>query len=245
MEERKYRVNPKMRGSGIYACIPQTGECPYKCEDCYFQSGRSYLEPLAENLPNIPPILIGDEFVIRMNDGNDSSVKKDEVMTVGNKFHNRFYNTSNPDFIDTFDGPVVLTVNPGQYTDKLFHALVNIPVNLMYVRVRVNAWNLDLVERAVEFYTSKKVPVILTFMAYYNIEIDEKYKNRYEFRKRTVNSYWCLNKETMNGIIARFSRNNKYVYSCGSYLTTECRYCGNCIREFYNTKDRMINGYSR
>ena len=41
-----YIENPKTKGSGIIACIPQKGLCPNKCEDCFFQSGRSYLEPL-------------------------------------------------------------------------------------------------------------------------------------------------------------------------------------------------------
>ena len=47
--------NPKTKGSGIITCIPQTGRCPNGCEDCFFQSGRSYLEPLEENLPHVPP----------------------------------------------------------------------------------------------------------------------------------------------------------------------------------------------
>lgn len=52
----RYKENPKTKGSGIIACIPQTGVCPNKCEDCFFQSGRSYLEPLEENLPNMPTV---------------------------------------------------------------------------------------------------------------------------------------------------------------------------------------------
>ena len=44
--------NPKTKGSGILTCIPQTGICPNNCEDCFFQGGRSYLEPLSKNLPD-------------------------------------------------------------------------------------------------------------------------------------------------------------------------------------------------
>ncbi len=47
-----YKENPKTKGSGIISCIPQKGVCPNKCEDCFFQSDRSYLEPLGENLPS-------------------------------------------------------------------------------------------------------------------------------------------------------------------------------------------------
>ena len=48
-----YKENPKTKGSGIICCIPQKGTCPNNCEDCFFQSGRSYLEPLSENLPRV------------------------------------------------------------------------------------------------------------------------------------------------------------------------------------------------
>jgi len=49
-----YKENPKTKGSGILCAIPQTGRCPMQCSDCFFQSGRSFLEPLDENLPNMP-----------------------------------------------------------------------------------------------------------------------------------------------------------------------------------------------
>ena len=51
-----YIENPKTKGSGIITCIPQEGICPMKCDDCFFQSGRSYLEPLDINLPNMPDL---------------------------------------------------------------------------------------------------------------------------------------------------------------------------------------------
>lgn len=47
-----YIENPKTKGSGIVCAIPQTGVCPIGCEDCFFQSDRSFLEPLDENLPS-------------------------------------------------------------------------------------------------------------------------------------------------------------------------------------------------
>jgi hypothetical protein len=39
-----YIENPKTKGSGIVCAIPQPGVCPIGCEDCFFQSGRSFLE---------------------------------------------------------------------------------------------------------------------------------------------------------------------------------------------------------
>jgi hypothetical protein len=69
-----YIYNPKTKGSGIICCIPQTGTCPNKCEDCFFQSGRSYLEPLEQNLPNIPSLEQVGNQVVRINDGNVSYI---------------------------------------------------------------------------------------------------------------------------------------------------------------------------
>ena len=72
-----YKENPKTKNSGILCCIPQTGKCPQGCEDCFFQSGRSYLEPLDENLPNMPTIEEAKNRLIRVNaDGNDSNVNR-------------------------------------------------------------------------------------------------------------------------------------------------------------------------
>lgn len=75
-----YIKNPKTAGSGIITCIPQTGTCPNQCEDCFFQSGRSYLEPLEENLPNMPPLEMAEGRFVRVNDGNDSNVQRELVI---------------------------------------------------------------------------------------------------------------------------------------------------------------------
>src|SRR5271169_3089128 len=106
-----YRENPKNRGSGIIAAIPQADTCPMKCPDCFFQSGRSYLEPLAENLPNIPTQEMAEGRVVRMNDGNDSNNHQDLVIQSAAGYKMKFYNTSIPRELYKFDAPVVLTVN--------------------------------------------------------------------------------------------------------------------------------------
>ena len=110
-EHNGYIENPKTRGSGIVCVIPQTGHCPNECEDCFFQSGRSYLEPLDTNLPNmIPPEDVGDR-IVRVNDGNDSNVNHSLVIESTKCYKHKFYNTAIPQL--DFDAPVVLTVNPG------------------------------------------------------------------------------------------------------------------------------------
>jgi hypothetical protein len=217
--------NPKTKGSGIICCIPQTGICPNKCKDCFFQSGRSYLEPLDDNLPNMP------------------SVEKAE----GHK--DKFYNTAIAKNIEKFDAPVVLSVNPADLTDKDFHALDPVPANLMFVRARTNIWNAtaespSLVDRIVDYYTSRKVPVILTFMAYFEQPIPEEYEKYYTFRKRTLNSYHAITTAGWDMIMSRY-KYNLLVYSCseieGELGNFKCERCGNCLREYYATRERMRN----
>ena len=170
----KYIENPKTKGSGILCCIPQTGACPNKCLDCFFQSGRSYLEPLDDNLPNMPAPR--SDRIFRINDGNDSNVHRETVISATVQYPLRFFNTAIPKHLDEFPGPVVLTLNPGKMTDSEFHKIDPIPKNLMFVRVRTNMYN-------------------------------------------------------------------KWVYSCGKTEGEKggggCRHCGNCLREFFATKERM------
>ena len=231
-----YKDNPKTKGSGVLCAIPQTGVCPVDCEDCFFQSGRSYLEPLDENLPNVPTPSYANGFVVRMNDGNDSNVDRAAVLASAKQYGEVFFNTSITSNIADFPGPVVLTINPSDMTDKAFHQLDPVPRNLMFVRFRTNMWNLDLLDQAVEMYTEQDVPVVLTFMAYYNMAVDERFKSSYSFRKRTINSYWVLNTDAWDSVVERY-KTNKYVYTCGKDATTSgCKYCGTCLREYYATK---------
>ena len=240
MDENKAWIwNPKVKGSGIIECIPQTGLCPVKCDDCFFQSGRSYLEPLSENLPHVPTFEMADGRIVRVNDGNDSNANRDIVEAVTEKFVDKFYNTSMPFRLGEFPGPVVLTVNPGKKTDVDFHKVDPIPSNLMFVRVRVSAWNVEtVVVPAVQYYTERNVPVVLTFMAYYTETIPDGYQYAYEWKKRTLNSYWCMTKEAMDFVTGLFER-NPYVYTCGYKGQYACSRCGNCIREYYNAKERL------
>lgn len=231
--------NPKVKGSGIIECIPQSGKCPMGCKDCFFQSGRSYLEPLEENLPHIPTAEMAKGRIVRMNDGNDSNIQRDLVEEVALRFNDCFFNTSIPRDLGGFSGPVVLTVNPGDMTDIYFHRLDSTPINLMFVRIRVNAWNLGaVVEPAVSHYTNLGVPVVLTFMAYYETPVPEAHKSKYEYKKRTLNSYWVLTRKWTD-IIEKMFDDNHLVYSCGRRGQHACTLCGNCLREYYAAKERI------
>ncbi|TET81253.1 hypothetical protein E3J38_04240 [candidate division TA06 bacterium] len=239
-----YIENPKTRGSGIICCIPQAERCPMECEECFFQSGRSYLEPLGKNLPNMPTLEEVGHRVVRVNDGGDSGIRFHQVIRDTKKYPLKFYNTSIPQVLDEFPAPVVLTVNPGERTDKHFYR-VETEENLkklMFVRARVNTWNGPLVDKIVEWYSAKKIPIVLTFMAYYKQPIPELYQRNYIYRIRTSNPYWAITTETWD-LIMRLYAHNKWVHSCGKIEgeegTTLCRFCGNCLREFYATMERM------
>jgi hypothetical protein len=240
-KERKmpYIENPKTKGSGVICCIPQEGVCPIGCADCFFQSGRSYLEPLDDNLPNMPSLKEVRNRVVRVNDGNDSNNHRDLVVAVTSCYPQKFFNTSISTDLEFFGDPVVLTVNPGNMTDKSAHFVDPIPKNLMFVRVRVNSWNLDLVDWVVEYYTGAGIPVIFTFMAYYTETIPDEYKDDYVFSKRTLNSYWVITSEAWDRIMSKYS-DNQLVYSCGKNADTHaCSRCGNCLREYFATMERM------
>jgi len=233
-----FKENPKTKGSGILTCIPQTGRCLIGCEDCFFQSGRSYLEPLEKNLPNMPPLEMAENMIVRVNDGNDSSNDFPSAMENTMYFRNKFYNTSMVNHLQDFDAPFVLTINPKSMTDKSFHQIKPL-CNLMFVRFRTNTWNWTVANAAVEYYTSKDVPVVLTFMAYYNGNIPESHQKYYQLRKRVLNEYQAITTEAWQMVMERY-RENKYVYSCGREgIASGCKFCGNCLREYFATLERM------
>ena len=240
-----YKENPKTKGSGILCAIPQSGTCPNNCEDCFFQSGRSFLEPLNENLPNMPDISECRYRVVRVNDGHDSNIMPTgvDIGWATKNYPMKFYNTAIPNNLGSFNAPVVLTVNAAKRTDTKPTLLAEIPENLMFVRVRVNMWNLESVtDRAVNWYTDIGVPVILTFMAYFDSIIPEEYQKYYTFRKRTLNSYSAITTAAWEMVMSRY-KYNKWVYSCGKIEgelgTTACRHCGNCLREYFATMERL------
>ena len=235
-----YIENPKTKGSGIVCAIPQTGTCPNKCPDCFFQSGRSYLEPLEDNLPNLPTPEFADNRVVRVNDGNDSNVDRLVVYKSVDAYDNFFFNTISIDDLEGYDAPVVLTINPGHMTDNSFHRIEDPPTNLMFVRFRTNTWNLAVCEQAVDWYGDREVPIILTFMAYHKEEsIPTHQRHNYFYRKRTINPYYVIDTRAWKRVMDEYWT-NKWVYSCGREgISSGCKDCGNCLREYYATMERI------
>jgi hypothetical protein len=233
-----YIENPKTKGSGIVCAVPQTGGCPYKCPDCWAYNGRSYLEPLAENLPNMPSLAQAKNRVVRVNDMNDSHHQQGHVIKSTKEYPHRFYNTSCPADLDKYDGPVVLTLNPGAMTDNDFWKVgPDDRKSLMMVRLRLNTWNLPIVAQAIAYYTPE-LPVIATFMAFHEqTSIPEPHQTNYEYRKRTTNSYWAITTPAWRRIMRRFE-DNPLVYSCGEGGRTACKRCGNCLREYFAWREK-------
>ncbi|MDD5251579.1 MAG: hypothetical protein PHT12_03005 [Patescibacteria group bacterium] len=257
-----YLYNPKTEGvardgskkpSGIICCIPHPNRCPGRCGDCFFQGDgkdeatRSYLspngDPLEDHLPNMPTLEQVGRQVVRVNDGGDSSDNQALVLARTAMFPLRFYNTSmvfGTNLAD-FGEPVVLTLNPSGMTYRRIHVVDPVPPNLMFVRLRVTTWNLHLVDQAVEHYTARGIPVVLTFMAFYTTKPVEAYADDYVWSQRTTNSYWVIKPEAWQRVMDRY-RANSLVYSCGIRSNVHaCSACGNCLREFWRTY-RQLHG---
>lgn len=185
----------------------------------------------------MPTQLQAEGRVVRINDGNDSNVGYKSWVADTKKYPMKFYNTAIPENLDKFDAPVVLTVNPGKMTDYDFYQVG--PKNIMFVRARTNTWNLTLVEEIVDYYSSKCIPIVLTFMAYFKETVPNEFKADYIFRKRTLNSYWAITTNAWRRVmkIWQDTKWEKWVYSCGKIEgekgTTACRHCGNCLREYF------------
>ena len=238
-----YVENPKTKGSGIICCIPQTGTCPNKCDDCFFQSGRSYLEPLSKNLPNMPPLEMTQGKVVRVNDGNDSGHLIGTVITTTSEYEMKFYNTAMAHLVyELNDAPVVLTINPAKMTDKDFYKLDLIPKNLMFVRFRANTWNISMLTEAINYYTERDIPLVVTFMAYHEIDsIPIHHEHHYEYKKRVLNSYWVIKTPMWNIIMSKYSE-NKLVNSCGKPGGSLCKHCGNCLKHYFACCEKMKEG---
>lgn len=240
MNPKVYIVNPKTNLSGIVCCIVQKGKCPIRCADCFYNGGRGYLEPLDENTPNIPPDIKENE-VLRVNDGNDSNILRELVISQTDFAKNRrFFNTSIP---KSFDEPWVLTINPGKIENTSFHEIPKEQTKqLMFVRFVISTLNIDLAKQAIDYYTNIGVPVVLTFRAFFKTNLpifhEEKY---YSEQRRTTNVYYVINFETWDRIMS-FHRRNPLVFSCSGPDNFKCSRCGNCLREFYRVKNQKTSG---
>ena len=240
--------NPKQAGTNFWDCIVQTGPCPMNCNQCFYNRPGAYYVPLGE-LPLIPdPEEVGDG-IVRMNCGHDSNVDFEKVIEAASRYKHAFFNTSIPRLAH-FPGPVVFTANMREEEQPNMIAPSLMPENLMSVRLRVSATNLDLIDMAVEHYTACQVPVVITMMAYYDQEpdVNENEINDpggdltaaqcYEWKVRHINSYWCPTPALMRAVMDRYA-DNRLVTLCGSLNSYFCRDCRNCETYFIQTMKRL------
>lgn len=224
------RQNPKLEGSMLVDCIPQVGNCPNECLECYYNGGGFFTD---KKTPLVPTLEEVGNKIVRVNSGHDSNLQKELVLRITEKYTNKFYNTSIPNF--DFPAPVVFTCN-GRDTDFSAMMVVRELKNLMEVRFRTNLWNLDLLDEVVSFYAGHGVPVTITFMRYTDLSnIPVKYRNHYEMRKSILNVYYHLSREKQREVVEKYPGPNEGEFSqrmvgmCGTPDSSYCRDCHRCI----------------
>ncbi|MCK4816202.1 hypothetical protein KA005_10575 [bacterium] len=242
--------NPKQEGSNLWDCKTQIGNCPMNCNQCFAnRPGAAYIPMEEQILPTLEEV--GDG-IVRANCLHDSNFGREELIEHCKQYKKVFYNTSIPKF--DFPGPVVFTANSRE--EELAHLVgafgqsYPCPSNLMFVRLRVSTTNLGYIEEAIRWYISKRVPIVLTFMAYYDEEalpprwfsehFDRSCVGCYEYKVRHVNSYWCPTKEFMVYVLKRMKRiGGRLVTICGTLDSNHCRDCRNCEMYYYQTVKHM------
>ena len=267
--------NPKMEGSACIDCRPQTGECPNNCSQCFYNRPGAFYCNIDE--PQIPTMVEVGDKIVRMNSGHDSNLDKELVLAVAGHYPRVFFNTSMPDF--DFPGPVVFTanakeeepawcpiVNRGGKTRQLSPKKEAFCDRLMFVRLRVSPTNLGLIEHAVAAWTAKNVPVVLTFMAYYNQHPPGTEKSEtdirssdcywappydlrmvaYTWRKRIINSYYCATPRFETYVVQRMQKFGRtLVTMCGTLDGGKCRDCRNCETHFIQRAKYLSEKYNR
>lgn len=239
-DKSMYVENPKLVGSNIIDCKPQTGPCPMNCNQCFYnRPGASYV-PI--NKTNIPFGNEADGKIVRMNSLHDSNIRKAEVLRVAKRYEHVFFNTSIRNF-DDFPGPIVFTANPSeeQPVEMLFLRDPN-AYKLMYVRLRVSAMNLMHIRKAVRTISKcSEVPIVLTFMAYYerpkwmngrdfsvNFTLDGN-TIAYVWKVRHINEYWCATKAFKKSVLKMMRAfGGSQVTICGTLDSNYCRDCRSC-----------------
>jgi hypothetical protein len=253
MSTKELVLNPKQVGSNTFDCRPQVGKCPIDCNQCFYNRPGAFYCDIDE--PYIPdPELVGDS-IVRMNCGHDSNIERAKVIEAAQKYPHHFYNTSIPKL--DFPGPVVLTSNPKEEEgpgylprkEPYCDSDLSTPVykNLMFVRLRVSSSNIDHIDTAAEAWWAVSVPVVMTFMAYYEEEarpstvepdLELDLDDCYEWKVRHINSYWCPTRPFIEAVMRRY-RQYRLHSLCGMLDSVFCRDCRNCETYYWQTLKRL------
>lgn len=229
-DEEEIHPNPKLIGSDMIDCIPQTGKCPNGCLECYYNSDGFYRTKSESLFPSYTT-----EKLVRINSGHDSNIHRQYVIDSTLKYKNKYYNTALPNF--DFPGPVAFTCN-GRDTDYSAMMVTKKLDNLMTVNFRTNLWNLDLLYEVISYYAIKHhIPVTMVFMRYTNFNnIPEKYRLFYIYKKSILNEYYMLLPEKRDEVSANYA--HALVGTCGKSWSSFCRDCGRCVKNFEDWKDK-------
>jgi hypothetical protein len=249
----KMKQNPKTVGTDIVDCRPQIGKCPLDCNQCYYNrdAGKAYYTDVS--VPNIPDSVDTKDKIVRMNAGHDSNLEKEKVLDVAKGYQDVFFNTSIPN-ID-FPGPVVFTAN----RDETIYLLSHSPElmsqqhtlsNIMFVRLRTSVRNIRMVRSLAADYILYRVPVVLTFMAYYDkpgwMDAEDAFGTmvkEYEYKTRHINSYWCPTPKAKKYMYDEVLKGTgpQLLFTCGTFTSNYCRDCRLCEAFYWSTKQRMEN----
>ncbi len=228
--------NPKQVGSMLFDCVPQHGPCPNNCNQCYYN-----ICFYAGHEPHIPEPRDVAGGIVRMNSGHDSNLEKDLVLETARLYKDVFFNTSIYDLY--FPGPVVLTANPREESfdmclPKEGGSVLN---NLMFVRMRTSATNIDYVLDGALRWTDMGVPVVLTLMQYIREEdVPADFKHCYEQKISIINEWFRLTDSFWHTITMRSKfQTNRRIHTCGSSESKLCCDCGLCECYYRITKKRL------
>lgn len=271
---KKYR-NPKLVDTNLIDCKPQKGLCPMNCNQCFYNrvdscpdcigtgvictdvggrcprcggSGKVYASFVPIDKVHIPTKEDAEGKIVRMNSLHDSNIKRTLVLKVAKRYKHVFFNTSIPEF-DELPGPIVYTANPHEEEPVDIRFLDTKGVEkLMSIRLRVSATNLHYVIRAVGLLTNYcQIPIILTFMAYYDTEPGRYFKLAgedsilcYIWKKRHINEYWCPTRGFKRAVLKMMRAiAGRQVTMCGTLDSNYCRDCHNCESYYWITKRRL------
>jgi hypothetical protein len=245
-------TNPKQTDTNLRSCRSQTGSCPNNCNQCYYNRPGAYYNDIHK--PNLPdPKDIGSDTIIRVNAGHDSNIEREKVIADATKYQNYFFNTSIPNF--DFPGPVVFTANKSEEDaicniGRTCYPSDVVPLNLMFVRLRVSASNIGSLYNLITSWILADVPVVLTFMRYYDVEVLKRVVSHahpylsklicYEEKTHVANKYWCPTRQ-MKAEVCRVLHvgKNRLLSTCGTIDSNLCKDCRNCEAWYWVTKHRL------